>query len=464
MRNPYSSEDQPYQPGAWSLPDAEPGSPNRKSLPLAELYPEKSDYLVLDALRYHDASFAVSEWEGIWTKVWVCAGRLSDIAEAGEWFKFDIGRESLIITRQNDLSVKAFYNVCQHRGRQLVTADSGLSHSFVCPYHSWTFGLDGSNCKITSKECFDKRALSGDLGLKAVRCETWAGFIFITMNDDAPPLLDFLDELPDTLSAFRMEDMHVVKDVAIEVPCNWKAAMEAFLEPYHAHATHTQILPAVDEYFNQYDFYRNGHARVITPVGLPSPRYPDQIEVNPGLAFMLMEVGIDPQTFEGGAHDVRQALWNAKRQSDNAYGLDYSGYTDSQLTDDWNPSFFPNMTINLHPEGAMVMRFLPHPSDPGRCTFNVWILIPKLKPGVRPPWYFGVEDDVDVSGATRPERRYASLDNPGLGEVIEQDLTNLVAMQRGLVSRGIRDGIRLGELEQRIQQLHAELDRLIARI
>ncbi|MNF30133.1 hypothetical protein D3C84_108530 [compost metagenome] len=112
----------------------------------------------------------------------------------------------------------------------------------------------------------------------------------------------------------------------------------------------------------------------------------------------------------------------------------------------------------------MVMRFLPHPSDPGRCTFNVWILIPKLKPGVRPPWYFGVEDDVDVSGATRPERRYASLDAPGLGEVIEQDLTNLVAMQRGLVSRGIRDGIRLGELEQRIQQLHAELDRLIARI
>jgi phenylpropionate dioxygenase-like ring-hydroxylating dioxygenase large terminal subunit len=454
-----------YDPQTWTVssPDAVE-SADRKSPPLARLYPEKADYLILDAKRYYAANFAEQEWQKVWSRTWTCAGRAADIREPGEWFKYDLGRESLIVVRQRDLSIKAFYNACQHRGRQLVTTDFGRSYSFVCPYHSWVYGLDGANRRVTTPECFDPRALCGDLGLKPVRCESWAGFVFVSLDDDAPPLLDFLDELPDTLSAFRMEDMCVVKDVVVEVPCNWKAAMEAFLEPYHAHVTHAQILPAVDELCNQYDFYRNGHARVITPVGLPSPRYADQNTVNPALAFMLLEVGIDPTTFEGTAHGVRSAVWAAKRNNpDNPYGVDYAGFTDSQLTDDWNPSIFPNMTINLHPEGALVMRFLPHPSDPGKCLYNVWVLLPKFKAGTPAPWYFGVDPQADVTGATRPARRYASLDDPGLGQVLEQDLTNLVAMQRGLMSRGMRDGIRLGELEQRIQQLHAELDRLIAR-
>jgi phenylpropionate dioxygenase-like ring-hydroxylating dioxygenase large terminal subunit len=284
------------------------------------------------------------------------------------------------------------------------------------------------------------------------------------MDLDAPPLRVYLDALPATLAAYRFESMHVVKDLSIEVPCNWKVAVEAFLEPYHAHITHPQILPAVDELHNQYDFYQNGHARVITPTGLPSPRYGDQVNVNPGLAYMLQEAGIDAASFGGGAHDVRAAIWAAKRKPDNPFGIDFSGFLDSQLTDDWNPSFFPNMTFNAHPEGVLVMRFLPHASDPMKCHYHIWVLLPKTAPGIRPPAYFGVEAQVDVSGSVRPARRYTTLAESQAGELIEQDLANLPNIQLGLLSNGARNGVRLGEMEQRIQQLHAQIDRLISRL
>ncbi|MNR38580.1 hypothetical protein D3C85_1566920 [compost metagenome] len=111
----------------------------------------------------------------------------------------------------------------------------------------------------------------------------------------------------------------------------------------------------------------------------------------------------------------------------------------------------------------MVMRFLPHPSDPTRCIYNVWVMLPKLRDGMRPPAYMGVEDSVDVSGKVRPARRRTNLEDPQLGEVLEQDVANLIRMQQGVMSAGMQEGVRLGELEQRIQQVHAEIDRCIAR-
>jgi phenylpropionate dioxygenase-like ring-hydroxylating dioxygenase large terminal subunit len=453
-----------YRPGDWALDhDIPAGQAGAKSPPLQSLYPEKDQYLIIPAKRYYDREFAEQEWQKVWARTWNCAGLTSDIPKAGDWFKYELGHESIIVVRQADTSIKAFYNVCKHRGRSLVTADFGHANSFVCPFHSWSYNQDGSNRRVTDREYFDERALCGELSLREIRCDQWSGFVFVNLDAKTAPLQDFLDVLPTTLDAYSFDTMRIVKDVSIELPCNWKLAMEAFLEPYHAHITHSQILPVVDELYNQYDFFRNGHALVVTPVGLPSPRFKDQDSINPALAYLLLEAGIDPQTFEGTAQDVRAAIWNAKRDDQNTYGLDYRSYSDSQLTDDWNPNFFPNMTFNAHPEGTMVMRFLPHASDPTRCHYNVWILLPTLREGMRPPAYMGVEDNVEVSGKVRPARRYTHLEDPQLGEVLEQDIANLIHMQQGVMSRGMSEGIRLGELEQRIQQVHAEIDRCIAR-
>ena len=167
--------------------------------------------------------------------------------------------------------------------------------------------------------------------------------------------------------------------------------------------------------------------------------------------------------FAGTAANVRAAIARAKRRDDNVFGLDYSAFTDAQLTDDWNPSMFPNMALNAFPEAVQVMRFLPHPSDPAKSFFHVWILVPTTRAGVRPPANFGVEPEVDVTGAVRPERRYTRQEAAGVGDVLQQDIDNMAAVQKGLTSAGMANGVRLSEQEQRIQQFHAEIDRRLAR-
>lgn len=454
--------DSDFFPGAWA---AQPGlpqsSPEAKSPPLAALYPEKDRYLTIAPARYTDPAFLAQEWEAVWKHSWLCAARASDLKDTGSWVKFDLGPESFLLVRGNDGQVRAFYNVCQHRGRRLVAEDFGRSPSFVCGFHSWVYALDGTNKRITDRQFFDGRSLCGELGLKAVRCEEWAGSWFINLDPAAEPLLDYLAPMPDLLAMYRLESLTLVKDVAVEIDCNWKVAHEAFLEPYHVHITHPELLPAVDEVHNQYDFYPNGHARLVTPLAVPSPRLRDRASLTPALEFMLREAGVDPAGIAGAA-SVQDAIRRAKRKPDNPFGLDYSLYSDAQLTDDWNPSIFPNLAFNLFPEAAQVMRFLPHPTDPNRCTFHVWILVPKAAPGVRPPANFGVEDDVDITGNTRPALRRTRQEDAQLGYVLQQDISNMAVVQQGLRSAGL-ETVRLSEQEQRIQQLHAEIDRRIAR-
>lgn len=449
-------------PGEYAVaPDAVPGSHDEKSPPLAALYPERDRYLMVSPERYYSKDCMDAEWEGLWGRVWTCAGRVSDIPSIGSWFHYELGRESFIVVRSAEDRVEAFYNVCPHRGNRIARGDCGVDDHFTCSFHGWQWKPNGQIQLITDVTTFKPEVLKGRLNLKPVRCEIWAGFVFVNMDEDAEPLHDFLAELPQSMASYGMESMHVIKEVVIELDANWKIVLEAFLESYHLQETHPQALPFVDDVFYQLDFFRNGHGRLHTGVGYPSPRCDDRETLPAGLAYMLAEAGIDPATYEGRALDVRAALLAAKRRPDNAYGLDYSGFTDSQVTDDWNYSVFPNMTFNTHPEGVLVMRFLPHPTDPEKSLYHVWVISRKLKEGVRPPAYMGVEPDVDISGATRPACRHNSKTNTELGEVLDQDVSNVEAVQQGLRSRAFAGNL-YSEQEQRILQFHAEVDRRLA--
>lgn len=448
-------------PGEYTIaPEAPPGSHDEKSPPLRELCPERDNYLHVGPERYFSAAHMQREWDGLWTRSWTCAGRVSDIPETGNWFKYDLGRESILVVRTAADRIEAFYNVCQHRGNQLVHGDFGKSERFTCSFHGWQWKINGQTSLITDVSTFKPEVLKGRLNLPSVRCETWGGFVFVNMDDEAAPLSDFLAEIPHFMKSYRMEQMHVVKDVVIELDANWKVVLEAFLESYHLQETHPQAKPFVDEVRYQLDFFRNGHGRLHTAIGYPSPRCEDQNTVAPGLAYMLAEAGVDPAALEGRAMEARDALLKAKRAPDNPYGIDYSGFSDSQVTDDWNYSIFPNMTFNTHPEGVLVMRFLPHPTDPEKSFYHVWVISRKLKGNVRPPAYMGVEPHVDISGETRPARRFNSKINNELGEVLDQDISNVEGVQRGLHSRAFHFN-RYSEQEQRIMQLHAEIDRYL---
>jgi phenylpropionate dioxygenase-like ring-hydroxylating dioxygenase large terminal subunit len=449
-------------PGEYAVtPDAPKGSHDEKTPPLSALYPERDKYLNVEVSRYYSKEFMQKEWDKVWTKTWTCAGRETNLPSIGSWFKYDLGLESFLITRSGKGEIKAFYNVCRHRGNQLVHEDSGKRNKFTCSFHGWQWQPDGKLALITDASTFKPEALTDNLDLKPVRCETWAGFVFINMDDNAAPLMEFLGDIPRVMSSYQMEKMHVVKDVVVEFDTNWKVTWEAFIESYHLQVTHAQAKPAVDDVAYQIDYYRNGHARLHTALGIPSPRCEDRTTLDPILSYMLMEAGLDPAKFAGRAMEVRAAIAAAKRRPDNAYGIDYSGFSDSQVTDDWNYSIFPNMTFNTHPEGVLVMRFLPHSTDPQKCYYHVWIISRELKDGTRPPAYMGVEDDVDISGKTRPARRYNHKSKPELGEVLEQDIANVEGVQRGLRSRGF-DHNKYCEQETRIMQFYAEMDRWFA--
>ncbi|MEO0030419.1 MAG: hypothetical protein RIS94_177 [Pseudomonadota bacterium] len=442
------------EPGEVTAP-YEAKSPHR----LDQLYPNIADYRAVSTRRFIDPGEKAREEEHMWSKVWLLAGLASDLREVGDWFRFDIGPQSLIIVRSAEDQVGAFYNVCKHRGNELVQGDFGHgATSFTCIIHSWRFNLKGKNVRVTDRDTFKQEALCQNLDLTPVHVKVFAGLVFVCMAEDPMPFEDYFGVMLPMLASYRMEQMYPVKHLTIEVPANWKTMYSVFNETYHAHATHPQIKPYVDEHFVQYDFYPNGHNRNLFSVGTVSQRWPDTRFVNVGLAYFLQEAGIKPTTFKGDARHVRRAIQQAKRAENNPFGLDYSGFTDNQLTDDWNPSLFPNVTLNLHPEGVLLQRFRPHPTDAERGYHDVIILSAPLAEGRRPPAYMGVEPDVDVSGKVRPPIRRTTHEAPEAGEVVEQDIANMITLQKGMHSRGLGGIIVYSEQERRIQQALAELD------
>jgi len=320
---------------------------------------------------------------------------------------------------------------------------------------------DGKIKRVTDKETFRSEALCGDLNLSEVHVDEWAGMVFVSMSKNPMPLHDYLGkELIGSCTGYAMEKWHVVKEVQLEIPCNWKAAIDSFQEIYHVHMLHPGGRGNVDEHYCQYDYYPNGHNRMLVPFGLVSHRLENRNEMTPIMAGFLRDVGIDPETYKGdlAAGDARRDMQKAKRRPDNRFGVDFSRLTDGQLTDDWNFSLFPGITLNVHAEGTLIQRFRPTADlNPARAIYDLTVIVPSMKPGAGAPWYFGLEPELDITGKTRPARRYTTADNTGVGALLDEDVINMPKQERGMRSAGI-DRIRFSEQEGRCQQQYAEID------
>jgi len=409
---------------------------------------------------YFSSEYMALEWERLWTRTWLIAGVTADLDKVGDYFLFQIRDESIIVTR-TETGIKAFYNVCAHRGARLLSAERGNRKVFVCPFHSWSYNNDGTLRRITDEETFQPEVIAHRPGLKPVKCEEHAGLIFINMSeDDAPPLAEALGLPEGYLEAYRIDQMKVVRHVRSEWGANWKVGVEAFYESYHLHAVHPETRGVMGDLNVQYDLYPNGASRMIVPLGEPSPRVADQDTVNDGLKAMLQDAGIDPGDFDGTAADVRRAIQRGKRERSDRLGLGYERFTDGQLSDSWATGIFPNVQIGCHPEAIFLMRFLPHESDPQRFYYDTMtLLFPADDPSYCPPDWMGLPESTDVTGATRPATEHYSIEeDPQLGLVLSQDASLLPIVQAGMRSRGF-DGQLWGEQEQRLRHFHVELER-----
>ena len=434
-------------------PDAPPGSLEAKQ-------PEVDNGIKMAAKNgYFSRDCMQLEWEKLWTRTWLIAGVSADLNEVGDFFLFNICEESIIVTRTEE-GVKAFYNVCSHRGARLVREERGNRKVFICPFHSWSFRHTGELRRITDEEYFKPEVIAHRPGLKPLACEEHAGIIFINMDTNPPPLKESIGLPEGYLEAYRIHEMKVVRHVRSEWGANWKVGVEAFYESYHLHAVHPETRGVMGDLNVQYDLYPKGASRMIVPLGQPSPRIADQKTVNAGLKIMLEDAGIDPAGFDGSAEDVRRAIQQGKRARAERLGLDYSCFTDGQLSDSWATGIFPNVQIGCHPEAVFMMRFLPHESDPERFYYDTMTLaLPVADPNYCPPAWMGLPEDTDMSGVIRPQTEYYSIEeDAGLGLVLSQDASLLPVVQQGMRSRGF-DGQLWSEQEQRLRHFHAELER-----
>jgi nitrite reductase/ring-hydroxylating ferredoxin subunit len=137
---------------------------------------------------YFSADHMQREWDKVWTQSWLIAGVSSDLQAPGDYFLFRVRDESIIVTKTEE-GVKAFYNVCPHRGARLLTEERGNKKVFVCPFHSWSFRNNGELRAITDEETFQDAVICHRPGLTPVACEEHAGLIFVSMANDPPPLL-----------------------------------------------------------------------------------------------------------------------------------------------------------------------------------------------------------------------------------------------------------------------------------
>lgn len=412
-----------------------------------------------DPSRYTSKEFFDREWEKVFTKTWLLAGPSSDLQEAGDWFKFDIGPESFIVVRLDDGSLAAHYNVCPHRGSQLVTTEMGSQDSFTCPFHSWQFGLDGSNIKVTDEETFRPEVLCHGTDLSTIRADEAAGLVFICMSDEAPPLKEYLAPILSLIETYEIDKMHVVQHRRSDWAANWKGGIDAFYESYHLHAIHPQTMGVIDDR-THIDLYERGFSRQFVPMAQPNSHFSDQEGINPGIAMLLKDAGVDPDSFEGTAQESRAAVALAKRKRAKEMGLDYDRFSDAQLTDSTIFGLFPNAQIGCHPEAVFLHRFKPYEDDPEKFTYDTTIMYRHVDaPGYGAPGWMGLGDEVDLTGATRPEIAHTGLgEPPGMGEVLDQDSDLLPSVQKGARSRGFR-GPLWCEQEARLRHFHVELDR-----
>jgi choline monooxygenase len=336
----------------------------------------------LDPRFYLDPAVLQRELETIFSRTWQYAGHVGDLPEPGRYLTGVAGDQPVLVLRGDDGEIRAFRNVCRHRGSQLLTGAGQCKKAIRCRYHGWTYNAtDGRLLGVPEHRGFGDRLDKSKLGLIPARVESLAGILFVNLDPDAPSLAETTGALASRLERYGLPDLVRFSDFGeTSQPANWKLVAENYLEGYHVPIAHPGLMRLYD--YKRYSFeLHDGWAWFDAPLR-------DKPSAN-RLERLYQRV---VQPMPGLQPEDRQA---------------------------WRYAFvYPNTTIDLHPDQVTVWQMVPAGTDETR---DVWGCFGPAKRGVM----------------TRIAQRLNTHVNTG---VLDEDIDLVAAVQRGIKTHGYHPG------------------------
>ena len=351
----------------------------------------------IPAARYINSDFLALEKERLWKRAWLYAGHADQLANPGSWFLTRNTGSPILVVRDLDGTIRAFYNTCQHRGAPLVAETSGEGRGFVCPYHGWSYKLDGSLIAVRDRRDFVDLDFTCR-SLVAVRCETLGQLIFVNEDPEAGALREHLGPMANELDQYQLDRLKFVDSRSYEVQSNVKVLLDAFLEVYHLKSVHQSTVDRFLDHRGMFvTLWPHGHSRMITPNRRPDWRDPGTIDMP----------RIDTVTEVAANNNVSYHI-------------------------------FPNFVMPASDTGVPLLQFWPT-SDRSCRVVSTWIA-PDYDPATENPLW---------------EARKRNWER-----ILYEDLQFAPQIQESLESPGFR-GIPLNYQERRIYHWHEECDRRI---
>jgi len=403
--------------------------------------------VMLDVEPYVSRDYIEFERDRLWRKVWLQAGRLEEIPNVGDFMTYEVLDDSILIVRESADKINAFHNVCVHRGRRLVDIPEGARNAtgnrsnFICGYHGWNYGLDGEARNIACMQDWQGTLTPEITRLPDVRVDTWGGWVWINMNPDCEPLRDYLEPAATVLDHFELQNLRFKWRRWGVFECNWKVAIEAFIETYHVPATHPEYMRfgiyngwGHKEGLHSslgYDAKGENKGRIRLGSGYDARKATAEMvsytmkHVDSNFSQSLLDAAmrLEHELPENATEDEVLKHWvSSARAADAKRGVVWPVVAPELVARSgtaWN--IFPNFRLGHAVNNALCYHARPYGDDPDTCYFEVTVF--ELYPEGEAP---------------KTDWIYTPLGDPGWGSVLSQDFSNMAAVQKGMKSFGFK--------------------------
>jgi phenylpropionate dioxygenase-like ring-hydroxylating dioxygenase large terminal subunit len=393
---------------------------------------ERNDYLddreaaPVDKERYFSPEFQRLEAERMWSRTWQMVCRVEEIPKVGDHIVYEILDKSLIVMRSGRTEIKAFHNVCLHRGR-ILRETGGQVPNIRCKFHGFTWKLDGKLATVPCRWDFPNLK-DEEFSLPEAEVGVWGGFVFINMDPDAISLEEYLADIPEHFRDWDFENRYIAAHVGIVAKANWKVALEASLEAMHVVATHPQVLPFMGDVNGQYDARKDHphYSRLISPMGVPSPFVAGTVSEQEIFDSLMPSDGLKVPPGMSARQFAAEMMRRRMTQATN--GKDFSNISDAEMLDLIIYSIFPNFYLQggYFLNTTLFYRYRPWAGDPQQCLWEVYVLLPIPSNAATPapaPLHL-MEPDQTLADAEEL--------GPFMGAFLDQDLGNMAWVQKGL--------------------------------